>query len=147
MGPNQWNTSVLRILWACRCKSCPRNYREKQGKIESSFQNMLQNYPHQNERSGLKTRAQRLIILNSHGTCSKSNIQTQTPWLLSIFKSRIFPSHAPNRMTNLGKKIKITFLSHWWDKIEGNRCFICTLHTLYQTDELLSTDITFWVWE
>lgn len=72
--------------------------------MESSFQNMLQNYPHQNEKSGLKTRAWRLIILNSYGTCSKSDIQTQTPWLLSMFKSKIFLSCVPNTKKNLRKK-------------------------------------------
>lgn len=125
MEPNQWNTSVLRIPLAWRCKPCPRNYRQKQNKMESSFENILQNYPHQNEKSGLKTKAQRLSILNSYaGTCSKSCIWTQTPWLLSMFKSRIFPSHAPNRKNNLGRiEIKITFLSHWWDKIQGRKVF------------------------
>lgn len=127
MEPNQPNTSVLRIPWACRCKPCPSNYREKNRKMESSFPNILQNYPHQNEKSEHKTRAWRLIILNSYGTCSNSYIQTPTSWLLSMFKSRISPSHAPNGKNYLGEKeIKITFLSQWWYKIEGRKEFYST---------------------
>lgn len=125
MKPNWRTTSVLRIAWVCRCKPRPPNYRQKEGKTESCFQNIFQNYPHQNEKSGLETGPQRSIILNSYaGTCSKSHGWTQAPWLLSVFKPRIFPSPAPKRKDNLEKcEIEITFLSCWWDKIQGRQVF------------------------
>ena len=125
MKPNQWTTSALRIAWVCRCKPCPPTYRQKQGKIKPCFQNILQSYPHQNEKNGLKTRPQMSIILNSYaGTCSKSHVGTQTPWLLSMLKPRIFPLPAPKRKDNLEKGvIKIAFLSPWWDKIQGRQMF------------------------